>query len=379
MAAAPRDYYEALGVSKQATPEDLKKAYRKLAMQYHPDRNQAEGAADQFKEINRAYEVLSDAETRARYDRFGHAGVDGQQGAQGFDGFQNFDGFGDIFDAFFGGASRGGGGRRRRGPARGADLRFNLRLDFEEAVFGTDKEIEFSRAERCEKCAGMGTEPGTELITCPDCNGAGELRRAQQSIFGQFVNVTACSRCQGEGRIVQSPCSQCRGVGREKKSRHISVKVPAGVDDGAQIRLSGEGDAGPRGGEYGNLYVVLGVAEHARFERVEDHILLDLPINIAQAALGARITIPTLDGEMELEIPAATQSGDDFVLRGKGVPHLRGVGRGDMVVRAAVVVPEALDEAQRELLERLAETMGTPVLPKKDKGFFERIRDAVAG
>ncbi len=380
MAAAPRDYYDVLGVGKQATPEEMKKAYRRLAMQYHPDRNQAEGAADQFKEVNRAYEVLSDDETRARYDRFGHAGVDGQQGAQGFDGFQNFDGFGDIFDAFFGGASRGGGGgRRRRGPARGADLRYNLRLSFEEAVFGTDKDIEFSRAERCEKCSGMGAEPGTELITCPDCNGAGELRRAQQSIFGQFVNVTACSRCQGEGRIVQSPCSQCRGVGREKKTRHISVKVPAGVDDGAQIRLSGEGDAGPRGGEYGNLYVVLGVAEHARFERVEDHVLLDLPINIAQAALGARITIPTLDGDMELEIPAATQSGDDFVLRGKGVPHLRGVGRGDMVVRATVVVPEALDDAQRELLERLAETMGTPVLPKKDKGFFERIRDAVAG
>jgi molecular chaperone DnaJ len=379
MADAPRDYYETLGVPKTATPDELKKAYRKLAMQFHPDRNASPDASEKFKEVNRAYEVLQDADTRARYDRFGHAGVESGNGQQGFEGFSGFDGFGDIFDAFFGGAARGGGGRRKRGPARGADLRYNLRLTFEEAVFGADKEIEYSRGERCEKCAGQGTEPGTELAVCADCNGAGELRRAQQSIFGQFVNVTVCGRCQGEGRVVQSPCTQCRGAGREKKTRHISVKVPAGVDDGAQIRLTGEGDAGSRGGDYGNLYVVIAVAEHAKFERVEDHILLDLPVNIAQAALGARVTIPTLDGDMELEIPAGTQSGDDFVLRAKGVPHLRGAGRGDMVIRATVVVPESLSDDQRELLQKLAETMGTPVLPRKDKGFFERLRDAVAG
>jgi molecular chaperone DnaJ len=380
MAAAQRDYYEVLGVAKTATADELKKAYRKLAMQFHPDRNPSEDAAEKFKEINRAYEVLSDAEARGRYDRFGHAGVDGAgAGGQGFEGFSGFEGFGDIFDAFFGGAARGGGGRRRRGPARGADLRYNMRLTFEEAVFGADKEIEFSRAERCEGCAGKGTEAGTDLVECPDCKGAGEIRRAQQSIFGQFVNVTACARCQGEGRVVQTPCSTCKGAGREKKTRHISVKVPAGVDDGAQIRLSGEGDAGSRGGEYGNLYVAIGVAAHARFERVEDHILLELPLNIAQAALGARVTVPTLDGDMEMEVPAGTQSGDDFVLRAKGVPHLRGGGRGDMIIRTTVVIPEALTDGQRELLQQLADTMGTPVLPKKDKGFFERIRDAVAG
>lgn len=378
MATGQRDYYEVLGVAKGADAAEMKKAYRKLAMEFHPDRNASGDAAEKFKEINRAYEVLSDPEKRQMYDRFGHAGVDGSAGAGGgFEGFHNFEGFGDIFDAFFGGGQRGG--RRRRGPAKGADLRYNMRLTFEEAVFGVEKEIEFQRLERCEACAGKGAEPGSELATCPECNGAGEIRRAQQSIFGQFVNVAACTRCQGEGRIVPSPCAKCRGTGREKAARKISVKVPAGVDDGAQIRLTNEGEAGARGGESGNLYVVLSVAEHATFERVEDHILYELPINVAQAALGATVTIPTLDGEMQFDIPAGTQSGEDFVLRGKGVPHLRAAGRGDMVVRVTAVIPEELTDGQRALLQQLAETMGTPVLPRKNKGFFERLRDAVAG
>ena len=378
MATGQRDYYEVLGVAKGADAAEMKKAYRKLAMEFHPDRNASGDAAEKFKEINRAYEVLSDPEKRQMYDRFGHAGVDGSAGAGGgFEGFHNFEGFGDIFDAFFGGGQRGG--RRRRGPAKGADLRYNMRLTFEEAVFGVEKEIEFQRLERCEACAGKGAEPGSELATCPECNGAGEIRRAQQSIFGQFVNVAACTRCQGEGRIVPNPCTKCRGTGREKAARKISVKVPAGVDDGAQIRLTNEGEAGARGGESGNLYVVLSVAEHAIFERVEDHILYELPINVAQAALGATVTIPTLDGEMQFDIPAGTQSGEDFVLRGKGVPHLRSAGRGDMVIRVTAVIPEELTDGQRALLQQLAETMGTPVLPRKNKGFFERLRDAVAG
>jgi len=378
MATGQRDYYEVLGVERSADAAELKKAYRKLAMEYHPDRNASEDAAEKFKEINSAYEVLSDEQKRQRYDRFGHAGVEnGAGGPGGFDGFQHFDGFGDIFDAFFGGGSRGG--RRRRGPARGSDLRYNMRLTFEEAVFGVEKEIEFQRLERCAKCSGLGAEPGTELETCPECNGAGEIRRSQQSIFGQFVNVAACTRCQGEGRVVPNPCADCRGTGRQRQARKIAVKVPAGVDDGAQIRISGEGEAGARQGEAGNLYVVLGVADHERFERVEDHIVLELPVNVAQAALGAELTIPTLDGDTQLEIPAGTQSGEDFVIRGKGVPHLRGAGRGDMVVRVTVVVPESLTDDQRELLEKLAETMGTPTLPKRSKGFFERIRDAMAG
>ena len=377
MPTGQRDYYEVLGVAKTADAQELKKAYRKLAMEYHPDRNPDPGAGEKFKEATRAYEVLSDADLKARYDRFGHAGVEGSSGPQGFDGFQNFEGFGDIFDAFFGGGQRGG--RRRRGPARGADLRYNLRITFEEAVFGVDKDIEFQRMERCDRCGGKGAEPGTELTTCPECNGAGEIRRAQQSIFGQFVNVATCGKCQGEGRVITHPCNKCRGSGREKNTRHISVKIPAGVDDGAQIRLTNEGEAGMRGGESGNLYVVLSVAEHAQFERVEDHILLELPVNVAQAALGAKVTIPTLDGETEFEVPAGTQSGEDFVLRGKGVPHLRGVGRGDMVVRVTAVIPDDLTDEQRALLQQLAETMGTPTMPKKGKGFFERLRDAVAG
>ncbi len=379
MATGQRDYYEVLGVPRSADAAELKKAYRKLAMEFHPDRNSSEDAAEKFKEINRAYEVLSDDQKRALYDRFGHAGVDGSAsgGPGGFEGFQGFEGFGDIFDAFFGGGQRGG--KRRRGPARGSDLRYNLRLSFEEAVFGAEKEIEFQRLERCETCDGRGAEAGTEPVTCPECNGAGELRRAQQSIFGQFVNVSACARCQGEGRVITNPCQDCRGTGRTRQTRHIAVKVPAGVDEGAQIRIGGEGEAGPRGGESGHLYVVLSVAAHERFERVEDHIVLELPVNLAQAALGAEVTIPTLDGEMQFEVPAGTQSGEDFVIRGKGVPHLRGAGRGDMVVRVTVVVPEALTDEQRELLEKLAGTMGTPTLPRRNKGIFERIRDAMAG
>ncbi len=379
MATGQRDYYEVLGVSRSADAQELKKAYRKLAMEYHPDRNASEDAAEKFKEINQAYEVLTDDQKRALYDRFGHAGLEGAGagGRGGFDGSHSFDGFGDIFDAFFGGGQRGG--RRRRGPARGSDLRYNLKLTFEEAVFGVEKQIEFQRLEGCEACEGRGAEPGTEAVTCPECNGAGELRRSQQSIFGQFVNVTVCGRCQGEGRVITNPCTTCRGSGRTRQTRHIAVKVPAGVDDGAQIRIAGEGETGPRGGEPGHLYVVLSVAAHELFERVEDHIVIEFPVNVAQASLGAEVTIPTLDGDMQLEVPAGTQSGEDFVIRGKGVPHLRGAGRGDMVVRVTVVVPETLTDDQRELLEKLASTMGTPTLPRRSKGFFERIRDAMAG
>ncbi|MFN8617151.1 MAG: DnaJ domain-containing protein [Dehalococcoidia bacterium] len=277
MATGQRDYYEVLGVPRSADAQEMKKAYRKLAMEYHPDRNPSEDAAAKFKEINQAYEVLSDDQKRQMYDRFGHAGVEGNQGG-GFDGFHGFEGgFGDIFDAFFGGGQRGG--RRRRGPARGADLRFNMRLTFEEAIFGVEREIEFQRQERCTRCAGKGAEPGTELVTCPECNGAGEIRRSQQSIFGQFVNVAPCARCSGEGKIVPNPCEDCRGTGRIRSPRKIAVKVPAGVDDGSQIRLAGEGEAGARGGESGNPAPSFPVADPERhFQRVET-IVLELPMN----------------------------------------------------------------------------------------------------
>ncbi|MEX2080512.1 MAG: molecular chaperone DnaJ [Dehalococcoidia bacterium] len=378
MPTGQKDYYDVLGVERGATADAIKKAYRKLAMEFHPDRNAEPSAAERFKEVNRAYEVLSDAEKRQLYDRFGHAAVDGSaSGPQGFDGFSHFSGFGDIFDAFFGGSQ--GGGRRRRGPARGADLRYNLEITFEEAAFGVDKEIEFGRLERCERCRGKGAEPGTELSSCSECSGLGEIRRVQQSVFGQFVNVATCPRCHGEGKIVSDPCTQCRGQGRERKTRKLSVKIPAGVTEGAQIRLTAEGEAGPRGGEEGNLYVVLRLQPHEYFERDGDDVLYELPVNIAQAALGATVTVPTLDGEVELELPAGTQTGRAFMLRGKGIAHLRSHGRGDQIVVATVVTPDTLTEDQRELLSQLAQTMGTPVLPRKNRGFFERIRDAMAG
>ena len=376
MPASQRDYYDVLGVGRSASADELKRAYRRLAMEYHPDRNRGAGAAERFKEINRAYEVLSDGEKRAAYDRFGHAGVDATGGPAGFDGFA-FEGFGDIFDAFFGGAR--GGGRRRRGPARGADLRARVRLTFEEAAFGAEKQLEYERREHCGECGGSGAAPGSTPETCAECNGAGEIRRAQQSVFGQFVNVSACPRCNGEGRVVSSPCAACRGRGAVRRRRQISVAIPAGADDGLQIRLTGEGEAGDRGGQPGNLYVQLTVEPHELFERIEDHLLYDLPLNVAQAALGARISIPTLEGETEFEVPAGTQSGDEFVVRGQGVPVLNANRRGDLIVRAAVVVPETLTDEQRGLLEQLAATLGAPSLPRRRKSFLERLRDAVAG
>lgn len=371
-----RDLYEVLGVDRNASEDVLKKAFRRQAMQYHPDRNSDEGAADKFKEVNQAYEVLSDQNKRAAYDRFGHAGIDGSPGGpSGFEGFQGFEGVGDIFDTFFG----GGGRRRRRGPARGADLRVAITIDFEDAIFGTEQEISYARRERCADCGGNGAATETDIVVCPECNGAGEIRRSQQSIFGQFVNVTACGRCRGEGRVISSPCISCNGSGRHNAQRTISVNIPAGIDDGQQIRLSGEGEAGPNAGEPGNLYVVVNVRPHERFERIDDHILLELPVNIAQATLGATIMVETLDGEVEHEIKPGTQSGDDFVLRSRGVTRLRGRGRGDMVVSIVVVVPEELTEEQHALMKQLAETMGTPLLPRRQKGFFGRLRDAVAG
>ncbi len=377
MPPAQRDLYEVLGVSRDASADEIKRSYRKLAMEYHPDRNASEDAAERFKEINRAYEALSDPEKRSAYDRFGHAGVDGAGGPSGFEGFSTFEGFGDIFDAFFSGA--GGRGGRRRGPARGSDLRTRITLTFEEAAFGAEKEIEYARLERCEACDGSGALPGSQPEVCPECNGAGEIRRAQQSVFGQFVNVSACGRCRGEGRVITNPCANCRGRGAERRERQISVRIPAGVDDGQQIRLTGEGEVGERGGQPGNLYVLLDVEPHELFERVDDHILYDLPLNVAQAALGVSLEIPTLDGAVEFEAPAGTQSGDEFVVRGEGVPRLNGGRRGDMIVRVTVVVPEALTEDQRILLQQLAETLGTPTLPHRQKSFLERLRDAVAG
>ncbi len=367
--AAKRDYYEVLGLDRSASAEEIKRAFRKLAFQHHPDRNKADGAEERFKELNEAYEVLSDPEKRANYDRFRHVG---EGFGRGFEDFDIFRGFGDIFDSFFGGATTAA----RRGPQQGADLRYSLSISFEEAVFGCEREIEVERIENCSQCHGVGSEPGSQPSRCPQCNGTGQLRRVQRSIFGRFVNVTPCDRCGGDGRIITHPCHHCRGSGKERRQRRISVRIPAGVDDGSQIRLSGEGNAGSWGAGAGNLYIALSVEEHPFFQRRGDDIIYDLPINFAQAALGAEVEVPTVDSPVTLKIPPGTQMGKLFRLKEKGVPHLRGGGRGDQVVIAHVITPTSLDERQRRLFQELAESLGEASMPEGEKGFLHRIRDA---
>jgi molecular chaperone DnaJ len=368
-----RDYYEVLGVQRNASPEEIKKAFRRLARQYHPDVNKSEDAADKFKEINEAYEVLSNEQKRAMYDRFGH-NMPGGAG-MGFDPFDfaGGDPFSTIFDTFFGG---GMGGRSQRGPQRGADLRYNLRITFEEAIFGCEKEITFHRLEICNSCGGNGAEPGTEPSKCPKCNGTGEVR--QRSPLFNMVTVTTCDYCGGTGLIIPIPCRACRGDGRLRQSRTITVKVPAGVDGNSQIRISGEGESGPRGGPHGNLYVTLDVQPHPFFLRDNNDIVLELRINISQAALGDEVVVPTVDGNEKLKIPPGTQTGQVFRLRGKGVPFLRQNGRGDQVVIARVIVPKKLTEQQRKLFQELAQTLDKEEPEReRDEGFLGRIKDAL--
>ena len=369
-----RDYYDVLGLDRNASPEEIKKAFRKLAFQYHPDRNKDHAAEDTFKEINEAYEVLSDPQKRSDYDRFGHAGAQ-PFGGRGFEGF-DFGGFGDVFEAFFGGATAT---RRRGGPQGGSDLRCELAISFEEAVFGCEKELEIARTEKCSVCRGTRCEPGSHPQKCPACNGTGEIRRTQRVTFGQFVNVIPCLQCRGEGRIIAKPCGACKGQGRERKSRNIVVKVPAGVDDGTQIRLTGEGDAGRNGGSPGNLYVTLSVRKHKYFERDGDDILYELPVNFAQAALGDEVEVPTLDGNVALKIPVGCQSGRVFRLKERGVPHLRSHGRGDQLVRVFAVTPQSLDDRQKKLFKELAKTLGKATLPQDERSFFEKIKDSLGG
>ena len=349
------DYYQVLGVDRNATDEEIKRAFRKLAFKYHPDHNRDGGAEEKFKEVSEAYDVLSDANKRAAYDRFGHGGAEGFYG-RGFEGFDfgGFGGgFGDIFDAFFGGATTAA----RPAPQRGADLHYKVTITFEEAVFGCDNELDISRTEQCSQCQGSGSKPGTQPGQCPNCNGSGQVRRVQQSIFGRFTNIATCTKCHGEGSIITESCPQCRGRGREKHRRNISIKIPAGVDDGMQIRLSGEGEAGIRGGPPGNLYTTLSVKPHEFFHRDGDAILYELPINFAQAALGAKVAVPTLYGETELEVPTGCQSGKVFRLKNKGVPHLHRSGQGDQIVELLVVTPDKLTKKQRQLFEELADSL----------------------
>ncbi len=348
-----RDYYDVLGVSRDASTEDVKKAFRKLAFQYHPDRNRDDGASEKFKEVNEAYEVLSDENKRAAYDRFGHEG-DPNIFGRGFEGF-DFGGFGDIFDAFFGGA---GGGAAARAPRRGEDLRANLKITFEEAALGCEKEVEITRTEVCDICHGTRAEPGSQPERCPSCDGTGQVRRVQRSLFGQFINTAICSQCQGEGQIIKEPCRECKGTGICKQKRRISVRIPAGIDHGNGIRLSGEGHAGSRGGSAGNLYVMVSVSRHDFFTREGEDVLYDLPVNFAEAALGTEVQVPTLYGDEKLKVPAGSQTDSVFKLKGKGIPHLHGGGKGDQLVRLQVVTPESLTKEQKKLFEELARSLG---------------------
>lgn len=364
-----RDYYEVLGVNRNATEDEIKKAYRKLARKYHPDVNRDDPEAEEkFKEVNEAYEVLSDKEKRARYDQFGHADPGAGFGG-GTGDFGDFGGFGDIFDMFF------GGGGRQRGPRRGADLQYNLQIGFEEAAKGAEKEIEIPRTEECPTCHGSGAKPGTHPETCSVCRGTGMQEQVISTPLGRMVNRRPCQACGGDGKIIREPCAQCRGAGTIRVRKKIHVKIPAGVDTGNRIRISGAGEAGDKGAPPGDLYIVVYVREHEFFERDGDDLHCRVPISFVQAALGDEIEVRTLDGKVKLRIPEGTQTGTSFRLRGKGMPRLNSTYRGDLHVRVVVVTPTDLTEKQRELLRQLGEELG--IKPNEQhKTFFEKVKDA---
>jgi molecular chaperone DnaJ len=380
-----RDYYEVLGIQRDASLDDIKKAYRRKARETHPDVNSSPNADESFKEVNQAYAVLNDPQQRAAYDRFGHAGVNGGSSYGGFSGFNDV---ADIFDEFFGGGFRTGGRSRQSAPRRGQDLQYRLTITFEQAVFGMEKEIEFERTEICPVCNGSRTEPGTTPTRCHTCNGAGEVRNVRQTFLGQMVNITTCPTCDGSGEEVTTPCRECSGKGQVRRLRRLNVSVPAGVDQGTQIRLSAEGEPGSRGGPAGNLFIVINVKPHQYFRRRGDDLLIKLQINVAQAALGHTLTVPTLtpDGEAEeeLQIHPGTQSGEIFVLKKKGVPRLRRdgttSGSGDLQVMVEVRTPTRLTAQQRSLLEQLGTTLDDAVIPPAlEKGFFERVLEWLGG
>jgi len=378
--ANKRDYYEVLGVSKEASDEEIKKAFRKLAKKYHPDLNPGDKEAEiKFKEINEAYEVLSDPNKRAKYDQFGHAAFDpneyagsGRTGGFGF-GDINFGDIGDIFENFFFGGSRSSS--RRNGPQKGADLKYSMEISFEEAAFGVEKEITVNKFVTCSTCGGSGSKPGTSPEICRHCNGTGQVQYKQSSPFGQFVNIRTCDVCHGEGKIITNPCTTCGGKGKVRKKVKINIKVPAGIDDGQTISLRGEGDPGTRGGPPGDLYISINVRPHPIFKRNGYDVICEMPITFVQAALGAELEVPTLDGKVKYTIPEGTQTGSVFRLKGKGIPYIRGSGRGDQYVKVNIDVPKKLNEKQKEILRQFAE-LGGDEIHEQRKSFFEKMKSA---
>ena len=371
--ADKRDYYEVLGVSKGASDDELKKAFRKEAKKYHPDLHPGDKDAEaKFKEVNEAYEVLSDKEKRQRYDQFGHAGVDPNFGAGGGGFGGGFGDFGDIFSDIFGGGFGGfGGTSRRNGPRRGSDLRQAITISFEEAAFGCKKKINVTKQENCKTCGGSGAKPGTSPETCSHCHGTGQIQTQQRTILGYMTNVTTCPHCNGTGKQIKDPCRDCRGTGKVRVAKTVEIDIPAGIDDGQTMQMSGHGEAGERGGPNGDLLITIRVRPHSMFERRDNDIYLNMPITFVQAALGATLTVPTLDGVVEYDIPEGTQSGTRFRLRGKGVPFIRGKGRGDQYVTVTVEVPKNLSSKQKELLMEFDEDKNY----KQKKSFADKMKD----
>ncbi|QKS70849.1 molecular chaperone DnaJ [Paenalkalicoccus suaedae] len=367
-----RDFYEVLGVSKGASDAEIKKAYRKLAREYHPDVNKAADAETKFKEVKEAYDTLSDGNKRAHYDQFGH--TDPNQGFGGAGG-QDFGGFSDIFDMFFGG---GGGGRRRdpNAPRQGSDLQYTMTLEFKEAIFGKETDIEIPREEDCETCHGSGAKPGTTPETCRHCGGAGQLNVEQNTPFGRVVNRRVCNHCEGTGKEIKDKCRTCGGSGKVKKRKKIHIKIPAGVDTGQQIRVAGQGEPGANGGPAGDLYVVFNVKSHEFFKRDGDDIFCEMPITFVQSALGDEVEVPTLEGKIKLKIPAGTQTGTHFRLRGKGAPNVRGMGQGDQHIEVKVITPKKLSDKQKDILREFAEVSGNEAPDEQSDNFFAKVKRA---
>ncbi|MBV7273031.1 molecular chaperone DnaJ [Clostridiaceae bacterium UIB06] len=376
---AKKDYYEILGLEKGASDDEIKKAFRKMALKYHPDRNQGSKESEaKFKEINEAYQVLSDPEKKAQYDQYGTTDFNGGGFEGGFDfsDFGGFGGFGDIFDSFFGGGFSGSG-KRRNGPERGADLEYSLNLTFEEAVFGVEKEISITRSESCEKCGGTGAKSGSHPQTCDKCGGTGQVRTQRNTPLGSFVSMSTCDKCAGKGTIITDPCPECKGKGSVRKQRKIKINVPAGVDTGNIIPIRGQGEHGKNGGPTGDLYINIRVSPHATFKRKGFDIYIDTHVSFAKAALGTEIKVPTVDGDVKYDVPAGTQPGTIFRLKGKGVPKVNGHGRGDQYVNVIVDIPKNLNQKQKEALVMFMEASGEiPAGDGNKKSFVDKIKDS---